>query len=52
MEWTICGLTAQPGEKVQGYFAGPDGEKTIPDLPDRRDKAGQDGAAHSGSSCL
>ena len=30
MEWTICGLTAQPGEKVQGYFAGPDGEKTIP----------------------
>ena len=30
MEWTICGLTARPGEKVQGYFAGPDGEKTIP----------------------
>lgn len=30
MKWTICGLTAGPGEKVQGYFAGPDGEKTIP----------------------
>ena len=30
MEWTICGLTARSGEKVQGYFAGPDGEKTIP----------------------
>ena len=30
MDWTICGLTAQPGEKVQGYFAGPNGENTIP----------------------
>ena len=30
MEWTICTLTAAPGEKTMGYFAGPDGERRIP----------------------
>ena len=29
-EFSICGLTACPGEKTTGYVTGPDGRTTIP----------------------